>query len=100
MPECPKADLRDPVYLAYWQDRCGRREASCFVLGTNDGTVVPHHVRARRRFGEKWNIVPICFVVHSDIHDHGYAWVHKKYGVSREQFMAKARMLYEDWVNA
>ena len=89
-----KQSNADPEFLGHCRDLCRVWRVSCFVCGKRDGTVVPHHVHAKRRFGDKNNIVCIDSVCHGLIHDRGYEWFEKHTGVSLADFEAEARRLY------
>lgn len=94
MPSVPKANLFDPAYLEHWRDLCRLWRAHCFVCGLRDATVVPHHVRAKRRFGDKSNIVPLCFRCHQLIHQQGASALEARHGVTLEEMREEAARLY------
>lgn len=94
MPSCPKSDLHDPDYLEYWRDLCRVWWAYCFACGLRDAIVVPHHVRAKRRFGDKNNIVPVCFHCHHWLHLAGYSAIEEKHGKGKQDFIEEAARLY------
>lgn len=92
-----KEQNTDPDFLEHCRDLCRFWRAPCFVCAARDGTVVPHHVHAKRRFGDKANIVFACGTCHREIHDHGYTWFEQKHGVPKEDFEREAARIYSQF---
>lgn len=95
---CPKADLYDKAYDEHIRTLCRLWKATCFSCGARDGTVVGHHVRAKRRFGDKWNEVYLCNACHRDFHDHGPTAFHQYHGLSMADLKAEAVRLYDKYL--
>ena len=54
--------------------------------------MVPHHVTGKKN-GDRDNLVPCSYTIHSQIHDHGYGWFEERHGVSKEDFIAEAKRI-------
>jgi len=97
-PEAPKADLKDPEYLEHCRDLCRLWCASCFVCGTRNGTVVPHHVRAKAAHGDKANLLYLCSTCHLDIHHYGrHTFCHVN-NLSLGMLLDEGRRLYDEYL--
>jgi len=98
MPSCPKADNRDPAYFRHCQDLCRDPcwtwEPQCFVCDARDRTIIPHHPKAKRRFGDKSNVIFLCGRCHGEIHHVGKETFCRINGIEVSSLEDKAHRLY------
>ena len=85
--------LEDLVYRAWCREQCELMAEPCFVCAARDGTLVPHHVRGKRRFGDRRNITILCFDCHQSLHDLGKLTFYRFRKTSHEEFVQEAQRL-------
>lgn len=97
-PSVPKADNKDPDYLEHCRDLCRLWRVPCFVCRTRNGTVVPHHVRNKQVYGDKWNAVFLCGRCHLEIHHLGrHTFCHVN-NLSLGILLDEATRLYDEYL--
>jgi len=92
---CPKLDRHDEEYVEHIRHLCDMQEVSCFFCGITDHSLVGHHLRGKRRFGDIENIIVLEHRCHARIHQNGVSAITARYGVTVEQMQSEARRLYQ-----
>jgi hypothetical protein len=98
MKPVPKTDRRDKAYLDHCRLLCRLWRVACFVCDARDGTVVPHHVKGKRRFGDKWNVLYLCGTCHRQLHTVGRETFYRLHNTSHAAFSEEAVRLYDEWL--
>ncbi len=97
-PAVPKESNRDPEYLAFRDELCRLWRAPCFVCNARNNTVVTHHVRGKRRHGDKWNCVYLCSTCHGEIHHLGRHTFCRVNRISFEELVEQAKHEYDEYL--
>lgn len=71
------------------------RELCCCACGARPPSH-PHHVRSRGAGGLDKDVVPLCWLCHRAVHDHGTRFLEERYEVDLEDEAEKLHEALED----